>query len=293
METRFGKACPLDKRLSTSLWYSHIDGRYVILLPLPLSECSLHNHLGFLKHCSISVYHFSIVVNLAWYSNTHMTSLSILKCYLQERPTLRNWRVCLVNCMMIMMLVAIALASDPLWGANGSCPAQCLFDLPQRDFSVTYPYIVALLMHYVTAIWRLFDTRVVDQYLLQAPRDKLSAIDQTSKDCIRGFSNQGFWRIRGAQLCLLSLRLLVSIAIRSYLAISAVLGSMTISFYYDIIWFAFGLKGIFCDRVTSKSMMDGDENQLSFGQVVPILLLASIILTFKEVYTGRKICSLP
>ena len=71
-----------------------------------------------------------------------MTSLSILKRYLQERPTLRNWRVCLVICMIVMMLVAIALASNPLWSANRNCPAQCLFDLPQRHFSITQPYIV-------------------------------------------------------------------------------------------------------------------------------------------------------
>lgn len=73
---------------------------------------------GLWKHCSISVYHFTIVIQLSWFSNTHMTSLSVLKCYLQERPTLRNWRVCIMVFMLIMMLVALVLTSTPLWGAN-------------------------------------------------------------------------------------------------------------------------------------------------------------------------------
>ncbi|KAL9594003.1 MAG: hypothetical protein Q9179_005595 [Wetmoreana sp. 5 TL-2023] len=37
--------------------------------------------------------------------------------------------------------------------------------------------------------------------------------------------------------------------------------------------------------------MAGDENALTFGQIVPVLLLASIVLTFKGVYTeNRSVC---
>ena len=99
---------------------------------------------GFWKHCSISVYHFSIVVDLAWFSNTHMTSLSVLKCYLQERKTLRNWRVCMMVLMMAMMLLAIILASTPTWNANLSCPAQCLFEEQQKSFAPDKPIHLCL-----------------------------------------------------------------------------------------------------------------------------------------------------
>lgn len=78
------------------------------------------------------------------------------------------------------------------------------------------------------------------------------------------------------------------LAIQFYLAIAAILGSLTISLYYDITWFSIGLTGIMKTRRVPGGDIDGDENQLSFGQIVPVLLLASIVLTFKEVYTGKR-----
>ena len=242
---------------------------------------------GFWKHCSISVYHFSLVFDLAWFSNTHMTSLSILTCYLQERPTLRNWRVCIMILMLVMMLAALVLASNPSWGASTSCPAQCLFDQPERNLMMTYPYMVALILHYSTSIWRVFDTSFFDHYLLGVPRNKLRNIDRTLKLSGPVMASRGIAGFRPAAASFLPLQFLGTVAIRIYLAVAAILGSLTISLYYDIIWFAFGLSGILRDRDMPGSNMDGDENQLSFGQIVPVLLLASIVLTFKEVYTGR------
>ena len=58
------------------------------------------------------------------------------------------------------------------------------------------------------------------------------------------------------------------------------------SLYYDIIWFTLGLCGILWGRQIPSSDMIGDEHQLSFGQIVTMLMLGSLLLTFKEVYTG-------
>lgn len=248
---------------------------------------------GFWKHCSISVYHFSLVVDLAMFSNTHMTSLSILTCYLQERPTLRNWRVCIMVLMLIMLLAALALASNPLWGASTSCPAQCLFDQTDRDLTVTYPYMFALILHYSTSIWRVFNTSIFDHYLLRIPRDGLREIDQYLKRSRIIMAESGIGGFRAAPPSLLPLQLLLAVTLRLYLALAAILGSLTISLYFDIVWFTLGLISILENRKIPGNNIDGDENKLSFGQIVPMLLLASIILTFKEVYTGRAILSYP
>ena len=37
--------------------------------------------------------------------------------------------------------------------------------------------------------------------------------------------------------------------------------------------------------------MDGNENAMSFGQIVPILLLSSIVLVFREAYDGLNLQS--
>lgn len=244
---------------------------------------------GFWKHCSISVYHFSIVVDLAIFSNTHMTSLSILTCYLQERPTLRNWRVCIMILMLIMLLAAMALASNPMWGLSTSCPAQCLFDQTDRDLSLSYPYMIALLVHYSTSIWRVFDTTAFDHYLLQVPRNRIQNINQNVKRMKITMAGSGTGRFQAAPASLLLLQLPLAFALKIYLALAAILGSLTISLYYDIIWCTLGMISIIANRKIPGNNIDGDEDKLSFGQIVPMLLLASIILTLKEVYTGRAI----
>lgn len=192
--------------------------------------------------------------------------------------------------MAVMMLIALALASTPAWNANFSCPAQCLFEERSRDMSLTYPYFVAIVLHYSTSIWRVFDTPRFDRFLLQYPRDELRRIIRSAKRTnsnSSSVSNRSFISLRTAVATKLLSKWLAAFAIRFYLAIAAVLGSLTISLYYDILWFTLGLVGILETRQVPGKNLDGDENKLSFGQIVPMLLLASIILTFKEVYTGE------
>ena len=218
-----------------------------------------------------------------------MTSLSVLTCYLQERKALRNWRVCIMILMLIMMLVAIVMASNVAWAMSKPCPAQCLFDDPDKNFAYTNPYVVALVLHYATSIWKVFDTSAVDEYLLKRPRATLRCMVQRSKRQDSNSSDQSNFRWRGA-FKLIRFRLWSAIVtIRVYLGVAAIFGSLTISLYYDILWFSLGLIGILWGRDIPKSDMIGDEHQLSFGQIVPMLMLASIVLTSKEVYTGMAL----
>lgn len=170
---------------------------------------------------------------------------------------------------------------------SNSCPAQCLFDQPERDFSTVYPYFVALLLHYLTSIWRVFETSIFDHYLLLAPRKMLQEMKRKPKSSLPNVSNResevGIVRIP-------LVRCLVTVAIWMYLALGSILGSLTISLYYDLVWFSLGVVSIMGNRQVFETMMDGDENELTFGQIVPVLLLASIVLTFKEVYTGKLSC---
>lgn len=243
---------------------------------------------GLWKHCSISAYHFSLVVDLAWFANTHLTSLSILRCYLQERPSLRNWRVCIMALMMAMMLVAFALASTPDWDTGLSCPAQCLFDDGNRNLALTSPFMVALLIHYSTSIWRVYDTQRFDRYFLQYPRDKLQKMMRSAQRTNSNLSSMSNRRQQTAGVGVIALQSLLALSIWLYLAIAAALGSLTMSLYYDVCWFVLGFMGILYTRKIPGSDMDGDENKLTFGQIVPVLLLASILLTFKGVYTGKS-----
>lgn len=44
---------------------------------------------------------------------------------------------------------------------------------------------------------------------------------------------------------------------------------------------------LWLDRNIPPSEMDGNENDMTFGQLVPILLLSSTLITYKEAYHGK------
>lgn len=67
--------------------------------------------------CLLQAYHCLLTVDLAWFSSiTHLTTLTILCHYFQERPALRLWRVCCVGITAIML--GISLESTGYAGKN-------------------------------------------------------------------------------------------------------------------------------------------------------------------------------
>ena len=79
--------------------------------------------------CGLDVYHWQIIVDLAWFSSiTHLTTLTCLRRYFQERPGLRLWR------LVFMIVIATALGcaiSSTGWSMQDAdadfLPALCLY----------------------------------------------------------------------------------------------------------------------------------------------------------------------
>ena len=249
---------------------------------------------GLLKHCSISVYHFSIVTDLAWFSsNVHLTTLNVLTQYHRARPTLRNWRVCLMVTTLIMMLAVTVLQGHYAWYESYNCDAQCLFDdllgnvsgspaswMELNIFLLVFGYGNSFLYLY-EPLWTFFET-----YFWTIPvrrtRSGIVNLRQKRTDLRASGSIVAFpaWLMVGSAELLMAMILVV------YVVIAALLGSTVFSLYVDVLWFAYGLWGIISDRAIASSDMAGNENEMGFGQIVAILLLASTILTFREAYVG-------
>ncbi|KAL9577795.1 MAG: hypothetical protein Q9212_006139 [Teloschistes hypoglaucus] len=248
---------------------------------------------GFLKHCSISVYHFSIVVDLGWFSsNTHMTTLSVLLVFLVDHPPQRNWRVALMVIILIAMIVASVLEGNRYWLDAWSAPAQCLWNdlrgnVAGKPAGWMAFNIVLLVLVYGTRITRLYGSAYLDELFFLAPLAKMRKAFttlQAQRTAIRPAKGLQASMLRA--VCV-SGQGILWVTIKVFSGIGITMESIAINLCFDIFWFAFGCWGLKIDRDIPSSEMDGNENEWGFGQIVPVLLLCSTILIFKDLYLGK------
>lgn len=86
---------------------------------------------GFIQlRCGLSVYHWQIIVYLAWFSSiTHLCCLTFLRSYLFNHSGQRLWR--LISMLIIIIMLVVGLVSTGYF--DWSCPgsnAICYFGLP-------------------------------------------------------------------------------------------------------------------------------------------------------------------
>ena len=84
---------------------------------------------GFIRVCSISVYHFTIVSDLGWLaSNVHIITLNALQAYSRKNHTLQDWRAALMAVMFVFQFVYVIMTSHWAWVGSYSSHAKCGFD---------------------------------------------------------------------------------------------------------------------------------------------------------------------
>ena len=116
----------------------------------------------------MTVYNWQITVDLAWFSSiTHLTTLTCLRNYFQQRPALRIWRL---SCMTInAAILAIALGSTGWEYVSPTMPALCLYHLKDVISILTDqdpdPKIVPVYNSFYIAIMTTF---LVFSYLARA-----------------------------------------------------------------------------------------------------------------------------
>ena len=78
--------------------------------------------------------------------------------------------------------------------------------------------------------------------------------------------------------------------LKCYIFLYKLLAALNDSRWFNMIfclaWFGFGLVSVFGDRNIPRWDVDGSENTMTFGQIVPILLLSSTLLVAREAYDG-------
>ncbi|KAF2500925.1 hypothetical protein BU16DRAFT_185832 [Lophium mytilinum] len=113
--------------------------------------------IGWTRHCTISSRHFWIVFDLSFFSAvTHLASLLALRSYFSQHRRLRDFRVFLMLCNYVMLLVAAILSFRDYDESTRDCPIQCAFDrIRSRQLGVSAMYTVQMVLLSVVFFWQL------------------------------------------------------------------------------------------------------------------------------------------
>ena len=251
---------------------------------------------GLLRICSISVYHFQMILDLAWYSsNVHLTSLNVLQEYLLNRPSFRNWRFCLMAVTFALLVAYVIMSAHVKWVDGWPYRAHCLFDdlmgqVYGDSIGSLAGQLTVISLSYLSSTLCLFETTdaFIAIWLFEKPRTRLKKVIN-DLGCKRKLVHS-----RGSDYCtkfciagILVLQAVMVVISGIYVVISICLTSRWFLMLGDFSWFAYGLVHLISDWRIPASEVDGNENELTFGQIVPLLLLGSIFLVFNEAYEGE------
>ena len=113
--------------------------------------------IGYTKHCSISSRHFWIVFDLSFFSAvTHLASLLALRSYFTNYRRLRDFRVFLMLCNYIMLLVASILTFRDYNPTTKYCPIRCTFDrIRSKHLGASGMYTTQMALLTLVFFWQL------------------------------------------------------------------------------------------------------------------------------------------
>ncbi len=117
--------------------------------------------------CQMSSYHWQMTVYLVWFSSfTHLATLTVLRRYFKENPSMRWWRVGIMGVIVIANVAALVPTGHDMWLFDESytaMPALCMLTHlrgahSSTPFSVMIISTLILVTSYTTRVIKLFQT---------------------------------------------------------------------------------------------------------------------------------------
>jgi hypothetical protein len=226
---------------------------------------------------NLSVYHWNIVVYLAWMSSAvHIASLTLLRDVFNKRPTLRNIRVAGMLALLILLILAMwPLRRFLILEDSNEIPVRCLWG--SRPWSSKYGNddyysstdpnwalsVTMLLVAYVWKLSQLFSSSRgwVRRYFVANPQ---AATERLMRRAL--LSHRSKWLTRPAYFLLTYCHI-----------IAVVYTEMADSFAAVIMYLCLALPwGTLCildERRHVPDYVRAGESRLTFGQLVPLFLL--------------------
>ena len=274
--------------------------------------------VGYYQHCSITQYHFDVVSELAWLSFTvHQATVLVLSDYLIKNRALCHWRVIWMTCFAGMLLVSLLPTGSSKWLWFYGSPTQCIFDHMKDDYwgsntVTTLIYMGLLIWGLVNTLGSLYPLGLLSIYMSYPDRAVQAGLRSPSKlhQLVITQLNQRkialslvphqnttldlralFYRLWGF-IAVITWSLLAAFTYVAFFvsfSISEIISSCIFDFVRILVSLMAGTESIYELKagVYSDGGMIGSESGWSFGQVLPLLLLALPIFAVLEIYYGK------
>lgn len=264
------------------------------------------------QRCNISVYEFNIVSSVAWLSSTtHLSTLIVLRQYFRQNGTVRNIRIVgmLVNLSLVIYTVILTNASTFVDGSvHIECISRNLWPL-LSDTSIYLPMVMTisfLVLTYSGSILQLYSEghAPLKSWLRYFCCKRKNGPQLSDEDFQRWYTDK-VWhsKFRLGSAVRRDIRWRRAIVTtghrwdaRNMALIIVISRDYQNSFLSELppILFSisYGITQFIKSREESPSIQ-GSENSLDFGQIVPIFLLALPFLSGVEAYCEGRSSKMP
>jgi hypothetical protein len=234
----------------------------------------------------MTVYHFQVVLYLAWMSSSvHLSAVTLLQTYLKvaRKRGILVWRLCGMIILMVMLLLGLIPTISNDWGIfywDGMLPGRTGWAIPAACFwgnlwgdgvGPDAPFgFVILVVSYLWKVGGMFQTtRVLSRRFLKDPVELplIRMLAKLARVAIQHDKTKRGW----AWLWLFRLFLAFVLPI---LASLEFVSSFAASLWLSLINLAFGTIEIIVPRTQMQPLVEDAESAWGFGQLVPLVLLA-------------------
>ena len=252
---------------------------------------------GVANRKTLTLYEFSVVLSLAWFSaTTHLATMDALRTYLKKRRAIRNARVIGIVAVLGFLVFAFAVTIKSSILPN-TVPVLCVLDsglqprVDQWRILSGVGVLVLLFYEYSTRIWHLyFDYSSVVRLMAWPSRHLLR--------------KKSTWRLLALELSPDEIQAVLKADIRRYRArmasassrISRGLMLMTCcfeTFFFSFAGlgfsFAFAVSQLISNRWGDAPPLDENTDDMGFGQIMALFLLALPFLAAGECYYGTHL----
>ena len=266
---------------------------------------------GHTDRCSRSIYHFRIISALGWFSSTtHLSTLAVLRPYLIDHPRVRNWRVIAMVAIFGLLVVSQAGAFSI---QNSSLPVQCVFNsyapyglnaIATIGLALVIIFLCLLYANKISRLYTLDPDWGVQGWILELLTRPLirkinvhnlekivvttSALTRAEQGTVyrRLQQRKRWWRYCNGWV---KRRSAISRHMVQFWYLNQ---EMQRSFLSEILTTLFGVGYGIAQVITYRNLvpkagLSGDQNTISFGQLVPLLLIALPLLAAGEIYYGE------